>query len=46
MFTVRIAYSADFYQSQVPRTKRYLLYLGENEPALPPNSDLSLDNIN
>ena len=27
MFTARIAYSADFFQSQVPRTKRYLLYL-------------------
>ena len=26
MFTARIAYSADFFQSQVPRTKRYLLY--------------------
>ena len=26
MFTARIAYSADFLQSQVPRTKRYLLY--------------------
>ena len=26
MFTAQIAYSADFFQSQVPRTKRYLLY--------------------
>ena len=26
MFTARIAYSTDFFQSQVPRTKRYLLY--------------------
>ena len=26
MFTARIAYSPDFFQSQVPRTKRYLLY--------------------
>ena len=26
MFTTRIAYSADFLHSQVPRTKRYLLY--------------------
>ena len=25
-FTARIAYIADFYLSQVPRTKRYLLY--------------------
>ena len=27
MFTARIAYSAYFFQSQVPRTKRYLLYM-------------------
>ena len=27
IFTARIAYSADFFQSQVPRSKRYLLYL-------------------
>ena len=27
MFTARISYSEDFFQSQVPRTKRYLLYL-------------------
>ena len=29
VFTARIAYSADFFQSQVPRTKRYLLYVKE-----------------
>ena len=27
MFTARIAFSVDFFQSQVPRTKRYLLYV-------------------
>ena len=27
MFTARIAYSADFFESQIPHTKRYLLYL-------------------
>ena len=26
MFTAQIAYTADLFQSQVPRTKRYLLY--------------------
>ena len=26
MFTAWIAYNTDFFQSQVPRTKRYLLY--------------------
>ena len=31
MFTMRIAYSMDFFQSQVPRTKRYLLYLAPNK---------------
>ena len=27
MFTARIAYNADLFQSQVPRTKRFILYL-------------------
>ena len=27
MFTARIAYSADFFLSQVPRIKRYLLHI-------------------
>ena len=27
MFTERIAYSEHFFQAQVPRTKRYLLYI-------------------
>ena len=47
IFTARIAYSADFFQSQVPRTKRYLLYCQyckfTNSIGFTPSSSLNLE---